>query len=383
MHDQPANSLLLTDTSGSVEALFQHIDDAIAGGAKSLFLLAGAANGFTPDLLDEKLRALPVPIFGGIFPQILANGERMERGSLVYGQPHTAIVRQIANISAEEQNFIASIDAFAADIPPGSTLLTLFDSASKRVAALLESLYEVIGDNCSYIGGGTGSPGFEPIPGIFSNDGLLQDCAQIAVLPQPMQIGAEHGWRKFAGPFLVTGAYNNVITTLDYQPAFEVYRRVVETASKQQCHSSLFFDFACTYPFGLEQLEGDILIRSPLRHEENNLICVGEVPINHMVYILKGQPDDLLAANRQCVQTATARGVNGSPALLFDCVSRPAFLGERFAEEMDIIYNALPDNTLLIGAFTLGEIANNGDTCLELHNKTIVLGITPPQGETP
>ena len=304
----------------------------------------------------------------------------MERGTLVYGLPHTVIVRQISNISAEAQDFAASVDTFAADIPAGSTLITLFDSTSKRIAALLESLYEVMGDDFRYIGGGTGSLNPDPIPGIFSNQGLLQDCAQIAALQQPMQIGSGHGWRKFAGPFLVTGAYNNVITTLDYQPAFEVYRKVVETDSKQQCQTSLFFEFARTYPFGLEQLEGDILIRSPLRHEGNSLICVGEVPLNHMIYILKGQPDDLLAANRKCVQAAIAQGINDYPALVFDSISRPAFLGERFSEEMANIRAALPDNHPIIGAFTLGEIANDGHSCLELHNKTIVLGITPPQG---
>lgn len=380
MHDQTSNRLLLTDTSGSVEALFQHIETAIAGGAKSLFLLACAANGFTPELLDKKLQALPVPVFGGIFPQILANGERMERGSLVYGLPQTVPVRQVADISDEEQDFTTSIDTFAADIPAGSTLITLFDSASKRIAALLESLYEIKGDTCRYIGGGTGTLSFDPMPGIFSNDGLLQDCVQIAALPQPMQIGSRHGWRKFAGPFLVTGAYNNVITTLDYQPAFEVYRKVVEADSKQHCHTSLFFDFARTYPFGLEQLEGNILIRSPLRHEDSNLICVGEIPVNHMIYILKGQPDDLLAASRACVRTATAQGVDNSPAFLFSCISRPAFLGEDFREEMRIVHDALPDDTPVIGAFTLGEIANDGTSCLELYNKAIVLGITPPRG---
>ncbi|MBU0656893.1 MAG: FIST C-terminal domain-containing protein [Gammaproteobacteria bacterium] len=381
MHKQPFSSVLLTDTAGSVDSLFQHIDAAIAAGAKSLLLLASATNGFTPAQLDHKLRSLSVPVFGGIFPQILAHGTRMERGSIVYGLPQTVMVRHINNISAEDQDFTNAIDAFAADIPPGSTLMTLVDSAGKRIAAVLESLYEIVGDTCRYLGGGAGCLGLEPVPCLFSNAGLLQDCAQITAIGLPMEIGVGHGWRKFAGPFLVTGAYNNVITTLDYLPAFEVYRKVLEADGDKRCQESLLFECAGTYPFGLEKLEGDILVRSPLLRAGNKLVCVGEIPLNHMLYILKGQANEILNAARQCVQAATINGADNTPAFLFECASRAAFLGEHFSEEMASILAALPADTPVIGAITLGEIANNGKSCLEIHNKAIVLGVTPPQGK--
>lgn len=383
MYDQSFSSLLLTDTEGTVEALFRHIDKAIADGAKSLFLLACTANGFTPELLNSKLRALPIPVFGGVFPQILANGSCLDRGSIVYGLPQTATVYQVPHISAEDWDFTATIDAFGADIPQGSTLITLVDSSGKRIAAMLESLYEIAGDTCHYLGGAAGSPGLKPMPCLFSNDGLLQDCAQITALNLPMEIGISHGWRKFAGPFLVTGAYNNVITTLDYLPAFEIYRKIMETDAGKRCQESLLFECAAAYPFGLEKLEGDMMVRSPVLRDGGNLACVGEVPLNHMLYILKGQPEELIAATRRCVQTATRHGSSAAPALVFACDSRASFLGESFKEEMATIRAALPANTPLIGAITLGEIASDGKTCLEIHNKAIVLGVIPPQEEQP
>lgn len=383
MYDQPFSSLLLTDTEGSVETLFRHIDKAIADGAKSLFLLACTANGFTPKLLDTKLRALPIPVFGGIFPQIVVNGSCLDRGNIVYGLPQTVSVHQVHHLSAEDRDFTATIDTFAEDIPHGSTLITLVDSSGKRIAAMLESLYEVVGDTCHYLGGAAGAPGLKPMPCLFSNDGLLQDCAQIAALNLPLEIGISHGWRKFAGPFLVTGAYHNVITTLDYQPAFEVYRKILETDAGKRCQEALLFECAAAYPFGLEKLEGDMLVRSPVLRDGDNLACVGEVPLNHMLYVLKGQPEALIAATRQCIQTATKQGVSPAPALVFACDSRASFLGENFKKEMASIRAALPASTPLIGAITLGEIANDGGTCLEIHNKAIVLGVIPPQEEQP
>ncbi|MBJ6610801.1 MAG: FIST C-terminal domain-containing protein [Candidatus Thiothrix moscowensis] len=381
MHDHTSSYLLFNDTSGSADALFRHIDAALAGGAKSLLLLACAANGFTPAALNARLRSLPVPVFGGIFPQLIANRLLMTRGSIVYGLPTVTTIRHIPDISAEDRDFTEAVDAFAAAIAPGSTLLALFDSAGKRMSSCLASLYEVLGDNCRYLGGGAGSPLTGITPCLFSNAGLLQDCVQIAALGYTLNISSGHGWQKFAGPFLVTGAYHNVITTLDYCPAFEVYRKVVETDSGISHQSRRFAELVHTYPLGLEKLDGELSVRSPLLQSGNDLVCVGEVPLNHMLYILKGRQANILATARACVQAATAMGVGKHPALLFDSISRPVLLGEQFATELTIVRAALPPDIPLLGVLSHGQIANNGETCLEMDNKTIAVGVVPNQGD--
>lgn len=374
MFANPPSVELLVETSGSCEGLFVLLERAVASGAQSLLVLAADANGFTPTQLDTHLQALPIPVFGGIFPEIIANGQNLKRGSLVCALSIRAEVHLIEHLSSSEYDHFPVVADLETRIPAGSTLVTLVDGLSKRITAVLENIYDVFGGRYHYLGGGAGSLSFIQKPCLMSNHGLIMDCAQITALSAPVSLGIEHGWHKFAGPFFVTGAYDNIITTINYRPAFEIYRQVVEEDSGQRFEDNNFFDLAKAYPFGLDRVSGVIVVRDPLMHKGNALVCVGEVPINHIIYILKGDVENLLEASQRCVQMAQT---DTSPcfALLFDCISRTLFLQERFAEEIANIYQALPPEVPLIGALSLGEIADAGNTGLELFNKTLVLGI--------
>jgi hypothetical protein len=374
MPNTQATAQLFVETSGSSDGLFTLLDLALNAGAKSLLVLAADANGFTPAQLDARLQALPIPVFGGIFPEIIADGQNLKLGSLVCALPITAQVHHIEKLSDPDVDYFPATEALEAQIPSGSTLVILVDGLSKRIASVLENLYEVFGSRYRYLGGGAGSLSFKQKPCLISNQGLMMDCAQITALSAPVSLGIDHGWHKFAGPFFVTGAYDNTITTIDYKPAFEVYREVVEADSGQQFTADNFFDLAKAYPFGLDRLSGDVVVRDPLFRDGNKLVCVGEVPANHIIYILKGEADSLLEASQRCAQRAQTDAPS-LVGLLFDCISRTLFLEERFAEEVNNIHSTLPNGVPLVGGLSLGEIADAGNTCLEFFNKTAVLGI--------
>jgi hypothetical protein len=57
--------------------------------------------------------------------------------------------------------------------------------------------------------------------------------------------------------------------------------------------------------------------------------------------------------------------------ILIDCISRVLFLGKEFEKEIQAVYQ---EDIPLIGALTLGEIANSGRDYLEFYNKTAVVG---------
>ncbi|MEL6845597.1 MAG: FIST C-terminal domain-containing protein, partial [Bacteroidota bacterium] len=58
--------------------------------------------------------------------------------------------------------------------------------------------------------------------------------------------------------------------------------------------------------------------------------------------------------------------------LFIDCISRVLFLEDQFYRELEAVYDS---ETPLLGALTLGEIANFGKDFLEFYNKTAVLGV--------
>jgi len=58
--------------------------------------------------------------------------------------------------------------------------------------------------------------------------------------------------------------------------------------------------------------------------------------------------------------------------LFIDCISRVLFLDDSFPLELQAVHERqLP----LIGALTIGEIANSGKDYLDFYNKTAVVGM--------
>jgi hypothetical protein len=171
-----------------------------------------------------------------------------------------------------------------------------------------------------------------------------------------------------------------VLDTLNYQPAFDVYRTSVEAASGLRFAEHDFFPIAKTYPFGIERLDGDLLVRDPIRVENRSLVCVGEVPENAMVYILKGQAvrlvDSAGAAASEARASYNTRHADGSPsAVVFDCISRVLFLDLEFDRELDAIQRGLGTLRHAFGALTLGEITNTHNGPINLLNKSTVIGV--------
>jgi hypothetical protein len=136
-----------------------------------------------------------------------------------------------------------------------------------------------------------------------------------------------------------------------------------------------FFDVAKGFPFGIRKLDSEVIVRDPLfLTPAGELVCVGEVPEGAFVHVLRGDAARLIDAARSARDLAQ----QSFPAahipqfrFVIDCISRSLFLGDRFGEELAAIDDGLP----MVGALTLGEIANSGRDFLEFYNKTAVVGL--------
>ena len=94
-----------------------------------------------------------------------------------------------------------------------------------------------------------------------------------------------------------------------------------------------------------------------------------------MLYILKGEDDKLISAAVAAVKN-TVKQHTPSTGLLFDCISRQLFLTDKFDQELGEMSAALGDNSVLIGALVLGEIASGLSGTIHFHNKTAVMAVS-------
>lgn len=376
---QTTTSVEFTSDS-SIDHVQRCLDAVLQSGARSVLILGCDTDSWTPDRVDSVLTALPVPVFGGTFPSIIHQGRRLDHGTMVVGLADTVTVAVVSDLSKHGEAMDAQVRRQCESITASPSLITLVDGLAKHIERFVESLYSLIGPRRDIVGCGAGSLDFIQKPCLFTNHGLIKDAAIVIGLPFTLSRGVQHGWEILDGPYLVTGSHGHVLETLNYQPAFDVYLERVEAASGLRFADHDFFSIAKTYPFGIERLDGELLVRDPIRLDGRTLVCVGEVPENAIVYILKGQAGRLVdsagAAASEARGAYNAGRSNGTPsALVFDCISRVLFLATEFDRELDAISRGLGTLHHAFGALTLGEITNTRNGPINLLNKSIVIGV--------
>ncbi len=367
------------------EGTLNGLADAIARTVKvervtSLVILVCADNGFTPDDMDPLLQSINVPLMGGVFPNLLVGRERLTRGCVVWGVRRPLSVGTVRDISHPDIDLELAVEQALASTTGGALQVILVDGLSSGIGPLMNTFHEVAGIGSDTIGGGAGSLDFVQRPCLLTNEGMLQDAAVIATLPGHAGVGVAHGWRYIEGPYRITESDQNTIISLDWRPAFEVYREVVEAHSGQTFTDDNFFDLAKAYPFGLARMDAERVVRDPLFvRDDGALVCVGAIPGGDHVDILHGDTPSLIEAAASARQIAEQRLAEPLATRLFmDCISRVLFLGDDFDTELASV---AIDDVPLIGACTIGEVANHGGDYPEFYNKTSVVAALPPYPE--
>ncbi|HPW59161.1 MAG TPA: FIST N-terminal domain-containing protein [Candidatus Rifleibacterium sp.] len=345
-----------------------------------LMILAGDANDFSADAMAGLLKKFGVPVFGGIFPQIIFDGKNYEKGCVVVSTQAVPEVICVKNLGDPNAAYEEQLAPFADKWgQPGKsndeTFIVFVDGLSCGISSLIQDMFYCFGLQRNYIGGGAGSLSLQQKPCLITPEGLLQDAAVIARLPLPCGTGVAHGWESISEGLKVTEAEGNVLQTLDWRPAFEVYRELVEAHSGLKFSESNFFEIAKSYPFGITRLDTEVIVRDPLmKNASNGLVCVGAIPPGSFVRLLHGRPESLIEAatrTRLLAESSAHGNIVSGNAFIIDCISRALFLGTRIEEELQ----AAGGKHSLFGALTLGEIANSGQDYLEFFNKTTVIGI--------
>jgi hypothetical protein len=342
----------------------------------SIMVLACDANGFTPKDVNPILKLVTKPLFGGIFPEIIFGNEKLTKGTIIVGFSNKQDIQIIPDLSAKNIDYDDVLDKIFPQVDNYKTMFVFVDGFAQRISALIDSLFNIFGLEFNYVGGGAGSLSLQQKPCIFTSEGLLQNCAVLAMTNCQSGVGVAHGWKSIAGPFRITESDRNIIKTLDWKPAFQVYKKIVEEHSGEKFTDDNFFNIAKAYPFGIAKLGTERIIRDPLMlGEDDALICVGEVPEESFVDIMNGNLESLIAAAGDALLKAEKSydgSLDGSGLLFIDCISRVLFLEDDFKKELEVIHKkGIP----LIGVLSIGEIANSGKDFLEFYNKTAVVSI--------
>lgn len=352
---------------------------APADGEVFLILLGEKSAVSVPEMIDG-LKCNGISFFGGIFPRIIYGDRDYEGGAVITGMPMLHKPTVVADLTSSTEAF-PRISKDLEEMEYKCTALVLVDGLAAGISPFIQNLFDRYGNFVNYLGGGAGSLSLRQAPCLFSNDGFFQNAAIVTFVRSRSALGVQHGWQRHAGPLVATRTHGNVIDELNWENAFEVYREIVEANSGKTLLPESFFSISKGYPFGIMKEESEDIVRDPIAViKGSEIVCVGEVPENAVLNVLKGSKNLLIEAARraadQCLEQCGAGGY--FQGLVFDCISRVLYLEDEFNDELGAIQgriNAAHPEAEVAGVLSLGEISSYGEGYLEFFNKTVVVGM--------
>lgn len=332
---------------------------------EQLMILVGDQSSELVNTLITFMNRNRINFFGGIFPGLLVGTENHRKGFLLEKFKSVLTTMIIPDLVEPIQP--------AQDVR-GSTAIVIADGLSSRMKELTDTIYDNLGPEVTYLGGGAGYYDLQPRPCVFNNEGLFEDAAIVSIIPNQTVIEVKHGWERLAGPFTVTKSNENTMMELDFQNAFEVYRAIIEQEEGIILYSADFFEVAKDHPFGILKTDNELIVRDPIDLTEyDEIVCVADVPENSIVYVLKGDKSTLFQSSIEVVEECVKNVPKKYKPYLFDCISRAMFLQDHFKSELMNIQEKLQYQ--LEGALSIGEIASLKNGMIEIHNKSTVLGL--------
>lgn len=339
-------------------------------GAKACFLFISENQNQSVEHIDNFLKSASIPVLGGLYPNIVVGKEVKEFGALIVPIFADVQYQLIENMNV----FLSQPEPLLFELDNVESLMVLVDGLYPNIAAVITQLFQMVGHQVSVFGGGTGSLSFKQQPCVYTPQGSFQDAILLLAFDTKWEVSVAHGWEILDGPYLANEVNANVIAGLNFQPAMQVYQGVVEKCDERIFAEHEFFDIAQNYPFGIDRLDDDLLVRDPITENDGKITCVGKIPENAMVYILQGDYDNMIKATSEAVK-ACCGSSKASEGVLFNCISRQLFLKDKFTQELEGMAENLEDPDSLFGALVLGEIASGKLGGVNFHNKTAVMGL--------
>ena len=366
-----------------VASIEQTLDACLAQGSGfGLLALLPEAEKERLPLLQAACRERGIPLVGGIFPALIVARQFVRRGAwLLVMAPmpchflipalNSGDVSAAEKIAAEVRRALSSQASEAAK----PTLFLAFDSMVPNIASILDDLYLALANRIEYAGVNVGSETFQAMPCLFDESRILGDGVLGLLLPGDVATSLAHGFTQPERAMSATSTEGNRVAMIDWRPAFEVYQEVIKAEYGIDLTAGNFYQYAVHYPFGILRANGDVVVRFPVAlADDGALFCIGEVPENTMLVLLKSPAK----GSNDCVEQLTMQlqddngCLAGKQLLTFYCAGRRMHFGDAAENELALLH-ASTAVTVMAGALSLGEIGSTSRWGYPMfHNATLV-----------
>ena len=259
-----------------------------------------------------------------------------------------------------------------------AAVFTLTDGLLVNGSAYIAALSSSLPDHVTITGGMAGDGDrFEKTWILF--DGTLQSgrVAAVGFYGNHVKVahGSRGGWDLLGPDREVTDSENNVLYTLDSQPALEVYKKYLGDRADGLPATGLLFPIAIRN----EEETDNMTVRTILAVDEQkqSITFAGDVPEGKFIKLMRANFDRLINGAADAAESLEMSDYDGSPTacIAISCVGRRLVLGARVEEELEAVKEVIPQGTPLIGYYSYGEISPLASGRCDLHNQTMTLTV--------
>lgn len=345
----------------------------------SFFVMVAEKNLDSVEMIQQEAEAKEVTVIGAVFPELIVDGEFKKEGCyIVTATGLSAYFMEDGFDLTDDKELEDKTLAFAEDIKrivpetdSRGSLMLVFDAMLLRVGTILDDFYLKLGNSLCYMGVNAGSETFAPMKCIFDNKRFLENAVLAMYFRHDGSVILEHGYTSLDDSIAATSTHLNCVTSIDWRPAFEVYSELAMRDYGVEITKENFYETAVHYPLGIVRADDTILVRIPVAlTDEGHLYCVGEVPENSLLTLLRTTDESLSESVDSIAKAYKEKG--WQKKLTFYCAGRRLHIGvDKAAEEMKKLGS--DTDSSINGALSLGEISSYKSMEYPLfHNGAIV-----------
>ena len=257
-----------------------------------------------------------------------------------------------------------------------AAVFTLTDGLLVNGSTYVDSLSKALPNNVTVTGGmAADGDRFEQtwllydglvVSGRIAAVGLYGDAVQVAH-------GSRGGWDLLGPDREVTRSVDNVLYSLDGQPALDVYKKYLGDRSEGLPATGLLFPLAIRN----EEENDNMTVRTILAVDEaaQSITFAGDIPEGCLVTLMRANYDRLIDGAGVAAESLDLSKCHEGPALCIaiSCVGRRLVLGPRAEEELEAVKDVISDQSTIIGYYSYGEISPLASGRCDLHNQTMTL----------
>lgn len=256
---------------------------------------------------------------------------------------------------------------------------------SERLAMVLQ---RKLGPRVQFAGGAASDNyKLESTP-VFCGDRISENAVAIATFDTKDRsvVTLDHGHEPISDPLEVTGVEGNVVTELNGEPAFDVWRDAVEGKVREKFDrdiddidptSNEMFKMLGFFEFGINQ--GDSYkIRWCQMHdsEVGSLQFTVKIPEGTVLRVMEGSVESQIESARDTAAAADnlAKGEYAG-GFVYDCACRDIILQDEFGTAVEAMSEEL--DAPFIGFETYGEMCMEMGQTTGAHNTSTVIQLLP------